>query len=194
MYSIQTSLGFVIDSRPYGEAGRIFFIFTRDLGLVQAVAQGIRSEKSKLRYHVRLYELAEFSFVKGKDVWRLTNASSDSGKTELPLKGMEFAARMALLLKRLVHGDSPHPEIFEDIKEALEYVRGRNVISSEFLQILESVTVFRILNSLGYVGNVKEIQKGVISDKISDSFLQSQSVHRKEINQLINSALRATQL
>ena len=73
-YTIITTPGFIIGSRPRGEAGKLLSIFTRDLGLVLASAQGIRLEKSKLRYAARDYSFGEYSFVKGKEFWRLTDA------------------------------------------------------------------------------------------------------------------------
>ena len=50
MHPIHTTPGFIIASRPYGETGKILSIFTRDIGLVGAVAQGIPFEKTKIRY------------------------------------------------------------------------------------------------------------------------------------------------
>ena len=57
-------------------------IFTRDLGLVFASAQGIRFEKSKLRPFTRDYSFGQFSFVKGKEYWRLTGASGFGNEFE----------------------------------------------------------------------------------------------------------------
>ena len=60
MHPIHTTLGFVINSRPYGEAGKLLSIFTRDFGLVLANAQGIRLEKSKLRPFIQDYSFGYF--------------------------------------------------------------------------------------------------------------------------------------
>ncbi|MEK9177832.1 MAG: recombination protein O N-terminal domain-containing protein, partial [Patescibacteria group bacterium] len=92
MYSITTTPGFIIDSRPYGEAGRLMSIFTRELGLVRATAQGIRLEKSKLRYSSQLYSFGIFSFVCGKEFWRLTNAREQS-RNEADTFPRDLAAR-----------------------------------------------------------------------------------------------------
>src|SRR5690349_11857408 len=85
MYAIHTTPGFIIGSRPYGEAGKMLSIFTRDLGLVLAAAQGIRLEKSKLRYSAQDYSFGTFSLVRGKEFWRLTNsAPTSAGESSLP--------------------------------------------------------------------------------------------------------------
>src|SRR4051812_13786640 len=112
MHAIHTTPGFVIDSRPYGEAGKILSIFTQDLGLVSAIAQGIRLEKSKLRYYVQNYSFARYSLVRGKEFWRLTSAAESEEGTW----NAELVAKIAALLKRLLQGEEPHPELFELVK------------------------------------------------------------------------------
>ena len=77
MHPIHTTPGFIIGSRPSGEAGKMISIFTRDLGLVFASAQGIRFEKSKLRPFTQDYSFGQFSFVRGKEYWRLTSAQEE---------------------------------------------------------------------------------------------------------------------
>jgi hypothetical protein len=75
VHHVHTTDGFTIGSKPYGEAGKIVFIYTRDLGFLTAIAQGIRLEKSKLRYSIRDYGFASFSLVHGKEFWRIVGAS-----------------------------------------------------------------------------------------------------------------------
>ena len=75
MHAIHTTPGFIIGSRPYGEAGKMLSIFTRDFGLVTATAQGIRLERSKLRYHAQDLSFGSFSLVRGREFWRLTSAA-----------------------------------------------------------------------------------------------------------------------
>jgi hypothetical protein len=102
MHSINTTDGFIIDSKPYGEAGKILSIFTRDLGLVTTTAQGIRLEKSKLRYSAQLYSFGTFSFVRGKEFWRLTNAEETA-----PLGREQFSEKATAATEPTLHGADP---------------------------------------------------------------------------------------
>ena len=83
-------------------------IFTRDLGLVTAVAQGIRFEKSKLRAFIQDYSFGFFSLVKGKEFWRLTGGQEivniESQDVIVERGVAELIARLALLLRRLLQG------------------------------------------------------------------------------------------
>lgn len=74
MHTIHTTPALVVGSKPNGEASKLIFLFTREFGLITAVAQGIRFEKSKLRYCAQDYNLGIFSLVKGKEFWRLVGA------------------------------------------------------------------------------------------------------------------------
>ncbi len=193
MYTITTTPGFIISSRPFAEAGKILSIFTRDLGLVIVVAQGIRLEKSKLRYHVKDYAFGTFSLVRGKEFWRLTNAQeSEASRSQVHLGGEVYLnIRIANLLKRLLHGEEPHPELFDCLYSTFNYI---NNISKEKLPELESLTALRILNLLGYVGDSEMVRQFVSSNSLSEEILASMSVSRLKINGIINSSLQASHL
>src|SRR3989344_458642 len=153
MHIIHTTPGFIIKSRPRGESGKLLSIFTRDLGLVLATAQGIRLEKSKLRYHSQEYSFREFSFVRGKEFWRLTNAQS---YVSAPV-GDDLVIRIALLLRRLLHGEEANPELFDHISKSFSFLMNLSEILDEQRNMLESVIVLRVLYFLGYVGKDKNL-------------------------------------
>ncbi len=207
MYAIHTTSGFIIDSRPYGEAGKTLSIFTRDLGLVKAMAQGIRLEKSKLRYHTRDYGFGEFSFVRGKDYWRLTSAEEDGARRtedgerrtqdDPPAGGrraQELITRIASLLRRLLHGEDPHPELFDQVKKGVEFLENNKGLLEEQMKTFESVFVLRILNSLGYVGKDEKILVCTESPEISIELLDKCGTLRIIINQNINKGLKESHL
>lgn len=212
MYAIHTTPGFIIESRPRGEAGKLLSIFTRDLGLVLASAQGIRLEKSKLRYHAQEFSLGEFSFVRGKEFWRLTGAG---GVQEVGSRNQEFGIRnkelgraqeiiprIALLLKRLLRGEEAHPELFEHIRGAVCFLQNEDGVTGsaqarltdEQLRTLESLIVFRIVHMLGYVGADKGLDVQIIEEPLSIELISKAMVHRMAMNMHINKALRESQL
>ncbi|MEK7646238.1 MAG: recombination protein O N-terminal domain-containing protein [Patescibacteria group bacterium] len=224
MYSIHTTPGFVIGSRPYGEAGKMLSIFTRDLGLVSVAAQGIRLEKSKLRYHTSDYSLGIFSLVRGKEVWRLTSAqqsvipaSQSAAEAQAGIQDLltrhgdildshfhgndklknsrkihaQLLVRMSTLLKRLLQGEDPHPELF-DCLESTVGISGH--MPAEKLPELESLTALRILNLLGYIGDHEVTKPFVMSYDLSAELLSTFSPIRVQVNGIINASLQASQL
>ena len=197
MYQIHTTPGFIIESRPSGEAGKLLAIFTRDLGLIWAIAQGIRLETSKLRYHLQEYSFGLFSFVRGKEFWRLTSADSRPDEREV-LHGshasVELIVRMSLLLRRLLHGEESHPELFIEIESAAHFIREHSSLTAEQTLTLESLIVFRMLKLLGYIGADKGIDARFTTDPFSVELIDAALIHRKTLNMHINKALKESHL
>ena len=211
MHTIHTTEGFVIDARPYGEAGKVISVFTQDLGLVNATAQGIRFERSKLRYHVQELSFGMFSFVRGKERWRLTSAESlaaDSGYlSDMPRNSAELMARIAAVLKRFLHGEEAHPQLFaivracarflKDHPMSIEGIRGSDsdrVLETGRLKTLESLMMLRIMSALGYVGHDPAFDREAVSPDISVELLDSIADKRAAMNIHINMALRESHL
>src|ERR1035437_5747826 len=104
MHHIYHTEGIILGSRNFSEAGRYYSIFTRDLGMISASAQGVRKMSSKLRYVLQDYSYVKVDLVRGKDFWRLTSASK-TNKLELLSKRPETFAifgNISRLLRRLL--------------------------------------------------------------------------------------------
>lgn len=138
-YTVHTTEGFILFSAPVGEANRIYHIFTREFGVIIATAQGVRLNKSKLRPHLLDYSFSSVSFVKGKEFWRITSASSISKSKD------KTYIQILSILKRLLQGEGEHEALFDYLKEEL---------SKENLD--ETKLMIRILLDLGYIDK-KEI-------------------------------------
>src|SRR3989338_3919171 len=96
-YHIYTTRGIVLAERPIREADRIYTIITHDLGLIRAIAIGVRKEASKLRGNIEPFSLSSVSLVRGREYWRLTSAEYIQDISSLP-----SVARPLSLLDQLV--------------------------------------------------------------------------------------------
>ena len=103
MHHIYHTKGIILESRNFGEAGKYYSIFTRDLGLVHARAQGVRKMSSKLRFVLQNFAYLKMDLVAGRDIFRVTNASKtnmlekitkqpEKKKTCATLKQLSFCA------------------------------------------------------------------------------------------------------
>ena len=52
-HHVYTTPAYLIESTPSGEANKSYLLFTKDLGMIRATAQGVRLLKSKLRYSLQ---------------------------------------------------------------------------------------------------------------------------------------------
>lgn len=185
MHHIYTTQSFVINSSPYGEAGKFILLFTKDFGLIGATAQGIRLIQSKLRYHVQDYSFSNVSIVRGKEVWRLTGAHELNNF----IKPNILHVRILKLLKRLLHGEEKNEKLFEII----ESLYKTEILDHDF-DCVEYLTVLRILNTLGYIRNNEILNKYLNSPFIEKKLIDDVNKSKKIILETINSALRESQL
>src|SRR3989338_5144856 len=103
MHHIYHTEGIILGSKNFGEAGRHYSIFTRDLGMIHASAQGVRKMSSKLRFVLQDFSYLKIDFVKGKDFWRITSASKTNKLENLSKPAIfEVFVNISKLLKRLL--------------------------------------------------------------------------------------------
>lgn len=136
-YHIYTTEGIVLRQSPLREADRIYSIFTEELGLISATANGVRKESSKLRGSLEPLSLSKISLVKGREYWRITSAIYER---TIP---RDFVQPFSLL-EKLVRGEERNPELFQIIVDSIRQHKEHD-------QMFEPHLVSRILYHLGYM-------------------------------------------
>ena len=110
MYSKYHTEGLVLGSINIGEANKYVMLFTKEMGLLYASAQGLREVQSKLRYSLQDLSRSKIELVSGRGGWRVVSAEELVGYAALfrEHKNMDsFGAgvRICRLLKRLLKGE-----------------------------------------------------------------------------------------
>jgi recombinational DNA repair protein (RecF pathway) len=179
-----------------GEAHRTYVLLTRELGLVYARAQGVRFEKSKLRYHLQDYARVSVNLLRGRDIWRITGAA-DAHHTLAALadhpQRQQLLARIAALLRRLLQGEERNDELTAVVESFLNTL-VRAEFSRDELAALERVTVLRILASLGYVSDNVAYTPLLARTDYETDVLHTASGMQRTIVTEINRALRESHL
>jgi len=194
MHHIYHTHGFVTSARNSGEANKMFVIYTKEMGLVRAVAQGVRLHKSKLRFALQDFSYANIDLVRGRDIWRVTSATTI---TSFPYARSDrhsllLIARISKLIERLADGEEANEKIFNDFIQALYILDDPNT-SVETRTALELHLVLRIMHTLGYIG-----ESGILSEYLESDFstvgIESLLKERQSIIAHINKALNESQL
>ncbi len=194
MHHIYHTHGFILGSRNIGEANKLFVIYTREMGLIRATAQGVRLNKSKLRFALQDFSYAHIDLVRGRDIWRVTSATT---VTSFPYarsdeQSLLLIARISKLIERVCDGEEANEKIFDDFTQAL-YLIDDIYITSIRREALELYLVLRIMNLLGYIG-----ESELLSDYLSTPFDQIEIEvllkERQSIIAHINKALNESQL
>lgn len=196
MYHIHTTRAVVLSALGVGEGNKFFTLFTEEFGMIRARAQSIRSAHSKLRFALQEYSFVNVSLVRGKEVWRITNAE--------PLYNLYFelhekddvfmvCAQMLSLVRRLVPEEGKESLIFNDFFLLCAYARTNACTAAE-IRTVEWLFIVRMLFVLGYVKNA-DIGGICTGDIVWDkTYLDSIATHKKSALSAINNALSMSQL
>jgi DNA repair protein RecO (recombination protein O) len=194
MHHIHHTHSFIVGSRNIGEANKLFIIYTRELGLIRATAQGVRFTKSKLRFALQDFSYAHIDLVRGRDMWRITSATPVSSfpYARTDSQSLLFIARVGKLIERLCDGEEPNEKIFDDVIQAL-YMLDGTTIEANSRQALELHVVLRTLNTLGYIGDSDALSV-YLDGEFDDSKTEILLKEKRSIISHINKALNESQL
>lgn len=193
MHHIYHTEGLILGSKNFGEAGKYYSIFTRDLGMIYAGAQGVRKMSSKLRFILQDFAYVKVDLVQGKDFWRVTSASKTNQLEQLSKNFEIFKvfSNIANLLKRLLAGVEQNEFLFLDLINGLSILEKSK--KKEDLSNIEAIIVLRILNNLGYIGE-NEIAQNIIKSPFETNLVFEFPKSRMEVLRQINKALKETHL
>lgn len=200
-HNIYTTSGFILKSVNFGEANKYFFIFTKEFGLIKATAQSVRHLKSKLRYGLEDYSLAQISVVRGREVWRLTSAekknSLDHSDRNKNSERLLLLSRIFALLLRLLHGEERNDLLFDYVKEGMNFLNDYDLEiknKEEDLANFECIMALRILSALGYVGKLGDFDQFTLSPYFTPELLTKMSTLKTQAILEINKSLKETHL
>ena len=193
MHHIYHTEGIILGSRNSGEAGRYYSIFTRDLGMISASAQGVRKMSSKLRFVLQDFAYLKIDLVQGKNIFRVTNASKTNSLEQITRQPETFKvfANIVRLLKRLLTGVEPNEALFADLLRGLSILE--KIETEEDLRNIEAIIVLRILNNLGYIGD-NEMLQNFVKSPFEENLVFEISKDRTKVLRQINKALKETHL
>jgi DNA repair protein RecO (recombination protein O) len=193
MHHIYHTEGLILGSRNFGEAGKCYYIFTRDLGMIYASAQGVRKMSSKLRFVLQDFAYIKVDLVRGKDFWRATSASKTDLLENLSKDSQKLRVlhNISRLLKRLLSGEDANQSLFADLLKGFSILEKST--TNEELENIEAIIVLRILNNLGYIGGNEALQAFARSP-FEEELVFEVAKSRMKILREINKALKETHL
>ena len=126
--AVYRSKGIVLRSIRYGEADRILDLYTREAGLVSAIAKGIRRTKSRFGARLEPLSCVDFLAYHGRTLDTVTQAEvlrSFRGVRE-DLAGFEAAAGMVQSVRILSGGDEADRRVFNLLYNGLDTLELRD--------------------------------------------------------------------
>lgn len=146
--AVYKSKGIVLRSIRYGEADRILDLYTRDAGLVSAIAKGIRRTKSRFGGRLEPLSCVDFLAYEGRSLDTITQAEvlrSFHGIRE-DLASLETAGGIVAATRALAGGDEADRRVFNLLYNALDTLEGR----AEGRRSVESAFALKLSMLSGY--------------------------------------------
>lgn len=193
MHHIHHTTAFVISHIVTREADRYMTLFTKELGVIRATAQGIRKLSSKLRFSLQDFSHARVDLVRGKDSWRVTSGKKiETYEMKTPAQLIVFA-KILELVKRLCPGEEPEPAVFDIVENVMAIFSTEESLTKEELMGVEYLAVLKMLSELGYIAPEGIAAAYLLADL---SVEKAREVYddRREILSVIHAALGETQL
>jgi len=194
MHHIYTTKAIVIKSLPAGEANKVYFLLTKDLGFIKASAQSVRLDRSKLKGHLEDLSEVSISLVKGKEWWRVTSVETLRRNDFVKdAEKLPVARNIFSLLLRLLHGEEKNEALFDRVDSFHQFL-SEQTLAGEQLKDLEVLTVLRVLHELGYLKGSSDVSPFISDHAISADMLSAIEKKKKMAVREINEALEHTNL
>ena len=142
MHSVE---GVIIGAKNFGEADKIFDIFTREQGLIKAMAFGCRRPRSPLAGSLQLFSHAELQLTAGKRIDTIRHAGKLSrfkGISE-DLTVLAYATFMAELVREFFPEGESDEEFFVKLLQIFRSFTIRNP------RVTALIGVLQLLKSIG---------------------------------------------
>jgi recombinational DNA repair protein (RecF pathway) len=201
-HHIYSTEAFILASTAGKEADRRYALLTRELGLVWAGASGVRRSGSKLRYALQEFSCVHVSLVRGREVWRITNAVAGENlyaKYRGEAHALTAIAKLFKLITRMYPEGEKHERFFDDLSAAFDFLSAQahantsGSIGPGQAGAFEHVLAIRLLRQLGYIGEDAAL-KPFLTSLWSVDMLKDAHIARRAIRSAISSSLEQSQL
>ncbi len=191
-YIYQTE-GIILGKKNFGEADQFISFYTAGLGGLKAAANGVRLLKSKLRYNLDNLSYASFSFVRGRESWRVIDAREISGFSIKEDNDKYISlGRIANLLSRLVQGEEKNEVLWRIVEKGICFL-DKNSLDKKSIANFEIIMALKILDNLGYIGTTGNLGK-FLEGELSLEIVNEMNNFKKEASLEIRKGLKESHL
>jgi DNA repair protein RecO (recombination protein O) len=111
----------VLRHSDWGEADRMLWLFTREIGKVQAIAKGVRKTRSRKSGHLEPFTRVELLLASGRDIPIVTQAEAKDAFLTLreDLVRVGYASYVVELLDRFTYEEGENIALYRLLSETL---------------------------------------------------------------------------
>jgi DNA repair protein RecO (recombination protein O) len=137
----------VLRHSDWGEADRLLWLFTRELGKVRAIAKGARKLRSRKAGHLEPFTRVALQLARGRDWWIVTQAETVDAFAPIheELLQVGYASYVVELLDRFTYEEGENRLLYKLLADTLERL-SQGQEANLVLRFYE----IRLLDLLGY--------------------------------------------
>ncbi len=111
----------VLSHTDWGEADRLLWLYTRELGKVRVIAKGARKARSRKAGHLEPFTRVSLQLAKGREWWIVTQAETVDPHLRLreDLVRVGYASYAVELLDRFSYEEGENPALYKLLVETL---------------------------------------------------------------------------
>ena len=190
-YATYTTEAIVCGTFPRNTADASFLLFTREAGMLYADARSVRQERSRQRYALQDFSLVRVSLIKGKAGWRVGSVEPKCNFYHQAAEKIKrgYVVSVVRLIKRFVRGEEPQSELFDLIKDSLDFLSREDKTSNFVSEVLQ----LRALSLLGYVDQ-KQIPERLRECSLSEIIELEDKSNLVLIDKLYSLAVKSSHL
>lgn len=142
----------ILGRKNWGEADRLLFLYSKELGKIKLVAKGSRKIKSKMASHIEPFTVGVYHYVQGKSMPILVGAEAINHNEELSknLSTLTAASYLCELLEISTDENIPNSDIYETLTKTLALLCTEQPTKQE---LLLRYFEFLLLKTSGYGPN-----------------------------------------
>ena len=112
----------VLSHTDWGEADRLLWLYTREMGKVRAIAKGLRKPRSRKAGHLEPFTRVTLQLARGRDMWIVTQAEALNIYLSLRenLLRVSYAAYVVELLDRFTYEEGENLSLYHLLCDTLE--------------------------------------------------------------------------
>lgn len=189
-YKTYITKALVCGSRASHTSDRSYLLFTREAGMLYAMAKSVREERSKQRFALQEFSYVRATLIHGKSGWRVAGVEAIENlySREPAREARGLLRSVVMLLRRLIQGETAHPELFDETIDAL------TMQQSEHYREREQVFTLRMLALLGYIAVDEYLAPITAPKNIAEAMTALTKERAVYCTRAIESALRESHL
>jgi recombinational DNA repair protein (RecF pathway) len=191
-----TTEAFILREYEQGEHDIVYKVWTREFGIIFAIAKSIRKINAKLRPIIKKNDFIIITLVKGRDIWRLVGAEElflDLNSNITKSWSLKAKKVISEIISKFIEEKKTYKKLFDKIKSIFSLDQGVDILEINNFKIL---IYYLVLVDTGYADasiiGAKDIEE-YKSFSVKD-FYTHFILNEKEVKKHVLHVLRETML